>query len=727
MDLAAIGDRLSASGSTRILVSQALRGTFAAAVPFLVLRATGHPAGALFTTVAALFLSVADAGGPYRERLTVMLLVTAIAPLMLFAGMHVRGAWYLAAAVMFAIALAGGMTRILGPAGIPIGLQSGIAFVIGLYVPGGLLQSLAYMGYFVAGAAWTILLALLVWRIRPYRRIRYQAGEAFAQAAATFGLVHEGIARRDADFERRFTGQQRASRETRTEFEATLGAALGEGQAPPALVPDLIVLLHAASGLEAAAVSLAGTLASGAAAEIPEALRRRIADAVSSIRDAADGLSSALLAGTRYEGSDAAERVAALQEAARAQPHAAAVAESAAFLDTCLRHLRIAERATARLAGRSATHLTMLPPLHGPVFPNFSMHLLRANLTFRSLIFRHGLRLGLAAALGTALYLVFHIPHGIWLPLTILLVLQPHFGATLPRALHRVGGTLVGAGLAGAAVFLFGGAQPGIDAIVLVSVFFTVVFIRRRYWIAVTFITLLIILLLDLLTHHPWEEIVERIGNTLGGALIALVAGYLLWPSPERGRLPEQLAAAVDAARGYLEAAFAGLAGEAPVPAEAGRARSRAELTAANAEAALGRMLAEPRHMRRRANEAMTMLTYLQRIGRHLTRLALYAHQRPRRLESADAVRRCLDATLAAVAATLRDGGAEAGADAGPACLDLEAECRREGEAAGGAASTIAFQVSEIVDDVNNLAEACIAYRYAERDPERASAAGPAD
>lgn len=713
MDLAATWHKLTDSGTMRIRVSQALRGTFAAAVPFLVLRATGHPAGALFTTIAALFLSVADGGGPYRERLTVMLIVTTVVPLTLFLGMHVRGTWYVATALMFLVAMAGGMTRILGPAGIPVGLQTGLGFVIGLYVPGGLLESLQYVGYFVAGAAWTILLALLVWRVRPYRRLRYQAGEAFSQVAATFRLLEEGVARPGTDYESRLSAQQRANRDTFAEFRETLGTTAGQGQTPPAFIPDLIVLLHAASGLEAAAVSLTGMLGPEGPENAPEALRRHIADTVAAMRAAADGIASALLSGDRYGGGEVSAQVAALEAAAREHPDTVSITESIAFLEACLRHLQIAERATVRLAGKAPTQLAMLPPLHGPVFPNFSLHLLRANLTIRSLLFRHGIRMGLAAALGTALYLVFHIPHGIWLPLTTLLVLQPHFGATLPRALHRVGGTLVGAGVASLVVFLSAGSPGGIDAAILVSVFFTIVFIRQRYWVAVVFITLLIILLLDLLTHHPWESIVERVFNTLGGAVIALVSGYLLWPSPERRRLPEQLADAVQADRRYLAATFSGLSDAIIAAEKADAARGQAELATANVEAALGRMLAEPRHMRGRAGEAIALLTYLQRLGRHITRLAVYVESRPLHLETAAALHHCLDATLAAITVTLRDGETATIEDSGPACRDLEAESRREGEALSGEAAAIAFQVSEIVDDVNNLAEACAAYRSA--------------
>ncbi len=703
MRLSDIRLRLEASGSIRLLVSQALRGTLAAAVPFLILQQTGHSAGALFTTIAALFLSIADAGGAYRQRLTVMLLVTAIVPVMLFAGMHTRGSWYAATAVMFLVAMAGGMIRLIGLAGIPIGLQSGLGFVIGLYVPGGFAESLSYMGYFVAGALWTILLALVVWRIRPYRRLRYQVGEAFHQLAATFRLLREQLESRPDTFESELWEQQRRNQLAREELQDSLGAMFTTEQNPPAFVADLIVLLHAAAGLEAAAISLAGTLGDEPLRSLPAAAQEDLSSLLEAVGNDAFSIATALLSDTRYRaGHSAAALLARLEADLETFPATGRVTESVAFFDTCIRHLQIAERATARLAAGANKRLAMLPPLHGPVFPNFSLHQLRANLTFESLIFRHGLRVGLAAAAGTALYLLFHIPHGIWLPLTTLLILQPHLGATLPRALHRVAGTLVGAVLASLLLFLFTGT-PGIDAAILACIFFTILFIRKRYWVAVVFITPLIILLLDLLTHHPWIELVERIGNTLGGALIALLAGYILWPSPERRRLPEQMSDAIEANRRYLSAAFAMLGGSRHDSAEMMQARNHAELQTANADASLGRMLAEPRHMREASGALMTILTYLQRINRHITRLAVYAQQRPLNLEGAEAVRRCLDKTLSVIAQSLkRSAEPWSPPDIEPDWRKLEAECRR----AGGRLSAVAFQVGEIIDDVNNLTEA---------------------
>src|SRR5205085_8047808 len=91
----------------------------------------------------------------------------------------------------------------------------------------------------------------------------------------------------------------------------------------------------------------------------------------------------------------------------------------------------------------------LLPPLSTGNPRGYVLGALRAQLSLRSAIFRHALRVAVAAAAGTAIMIRFEVPHGIWLPMTTLVVLQPEFGGTLSRAFQRTAGTAAGAVIAG--------------------------------------------------------------------------------------------------------------------------------------------------------------------------------------------------------------------------------------------------------------------------------------
>ena len=70
---------------------------------------------------------------------------------------------------------------------------------------------------------------------------------------------------------------------------------------------------------------------------------------------------------------------------------------------------------------------------------------LRANLTLRSVSFRHAIRFGSALAAGVAAYWLLGLEeHGFWVPLTILFVLRPEREETFHRLALRAVGTAIG-------------------------------------------------------------------------------------------------------------------------------------------------------------------------------------------------------------------------------------------------------------------------------------------
>ncbi len=66
----------------------------------------------------------------------------------------------------------------------------------------------------------------------------------------------------------------------------------------------------------------------------------------------------------------------------------------------------------------------------------------RANWTWESVMMRHALRMAVVAAVDVVLIEVLHVPHGFWLAMTSIIVLQPYGSGTLRRGVQRVGGRL---------------------------------------------------------------------------------------------------------------------------------------------------------------------------------------------------------------------------------------------------------------------------------------------
>jgi len=187
--------------------------------------------------------------------------------------------------------------------------------------------------------------------------------------------------------------------------------------------------------------------------------------------------------------------------------------------------------------------------------PKYLLKTLPVLFNFNTFTTRYALRTAIAAGIALFIYKWFHIDHGYWLPFSVMIVTQPYFGATFKKAIDRVVGTLLG-GLAGS-VFLRVPAGLHIKEIILFITFILMVYyLRKKYAAAAFVITLNLVLLFNLeAALHPMI-IVTRALCTIGGAGLAVVAGYALLPTWDKKWLPNYLASAIDCNYTYFIATF---------------------------------------------------------------------------------------------------------------------------------------------------------------------------
>ena len=164
---------------------------------------------------------------------------------------------------------------------------------------------------------------------------------------------------------------------------------------------------------------------------------------------------------------------------------------------------------------------------------------LRDALTSRSLPARHGLRMGIAAAVAVWLSFGLDIAHGYWATITTLIVLQPYTGATMRKTLQRVGGSVLG-GVLAAALAVVARTKLAIAGIMVPFTIAAVAVLPLNYAVFVLLLTPVFVLLAE---PHPgdWELAGLRAANTLLGGVIALAAAQLLWPVHELSTYTRQL------------------------------------------------------------------------------------------------------------------------------------------------------------------------------------------
>ena len=250
-----------AASPSRIAFAWALRGTIATGLPLIALPAIGLGPLSNFVVIGALNTSMVDVGGSYRSRLTAMALNAVVSPMTLLLGNFARDNGWIAAALMFLVSFASGLIRALGPAGISLGLTVGLTFLVGIGVHHHSGSALEWAALYLAGSLWTVLLTLVFWHVRPYRRLEQEVAAVWEEAttlvatARAFVRPRPSVVRRRRQ-ERLIAKRHQSLREAVEKALSSLGYVRGQVSGPGVTMAQFLILLRAASRIGAAAVTL---------------------------------------------------------------------------------------------------------------------------------------------------------------------------------------------------------------------------------------------------------------------------------------------------------------------------------------------------------------------------------------------------------------------------------------------------------------------------------------
>lgn len=152
----------------------------------------------------------------------------------------------------------------------------------------------------------------------------------------------------------------------------------------------------------------------------------------------------------------------------------------------------------------------------------------RAAMTFRDATFRYALRRGLALGIAMGIFAATESHNVFWVMLTIFIVLQPDPASSWHKALSRSAGVMIGAVLvAGLGQFLPAEAIIGIGVVTLLG---GLVWMQRSYTVFAAGISFLVVAIFGASQNQFANWAALRILDTLIGAAIALLVGYILFP-----------------------------------------------------------------------------------------------------------------------------------------------------------------------------------------------------
>ncbi|MDV5169288.1 YccS family putative transporter [Photobacterium rosenbergii] len=251
---------------------------------------------------------------------------------------------------------------------------------------------------------------------------------------------------------------------------------------------------------------------------------------------------------------------------------------------------------------------------------------IRVQLDPSSMLFRHALRMAIALTVGYGIILGLDLERGYWILLTTLFVCQPNYSATRQRLKQRVIGTLAGLLIGMPLLYLFPGQEGQLVLMVFTGVMFFA-FRTANYGVATMFITLLVLFCFNQL-GEGFAVILPRLGDTLLGCLLAVLAVSFILPDWQARRLHKVMATAVETNRDYL----AQIIGQYRIGKKDSLnyriARRDAHNTDAQLSTAISNMLLEPGRYRMATDESFrfltlnhAMLSYISALGAHRTQL----------------------------------------------------------------------------------------------------------
>jgi uncharacterized membrane protein YccC len=636
--LALMGMMGSMGAPSKSSVATGVRTTAAVMVPLVIGQIAGDVAFAMIVGIGGLNVSLADIGGPYRMKAITMGVATISLAAAAFLGTVVGQSLWLSLPLMFLLASAAGLAGLYGNAAAKVSFLSLILFVLMVGMPAETAEGAERGMALVGGGLWAMVLSLWLWPLHPYQPIRESVAACYRALSTFIGAACQSRAgRHDAE-----AGWSESVTQERSAVLDAIAQARGmidgmrvsrAGMSPTG--QELLVLLRSASAIFDATIALAETLEGRSRHSPYVRMRAEVEATVQQLAAAATELATAIMqahGGVDLRALDQATAAVDDKLTGRQQVSQTSTQDCAEVSDlhSIARALQIVTRqvhgAVDILARVDHPPMTAPPSWVGrqtrPARLGAITSRLQDNLTFRSLTFRHALRLGVTATAATALPPLLSLPHGAWVALTAMVILKPNFGGTYQQAKQRVVGTVIGS-VVGA---ILAGAINGLFVLDLLLVLFGVLafsVIARNYGFGVLFLTPFIVLLLDTVQPGDWEVAAIRSLDTIIGGLLALLAGYLLWPSWERERLPEQLARTIAANRDYFLGVIAGYRGQ---PGDSGTLRSarrQAQLENANAAAAFQRLMSEPDVQRGPIGWTYALVTHNQRFYDGVTTLAV--------------------------------------------------------------------------------------------------------
>jgi len=605
---------------------RAARVAVGVVVPLGLGWVSGHIQYGAYAALGALPAGVTSFQGETRSRVIVVVLASLGMAVSTFIGATTAAAWpWMLVPVVAIWGFFTGLSACLGPAPNIAVLQWSIALLIAVGLPSGPREAAVRAGLVLAGGLLQAALVAASWALRPGATERMALATSYRALAGYATDLAAG----------------RSDPPPPTAFPASTTLEDPNPLLPMAVRLVLLNLLEEAERIRASLAALAD-LAKDDGTAVANQLRPLMADAASALN-----LVVAVLSAER------AQRPALV----RALSHAVdklTVAGGAPWRwagEALLGQLRAVARIVAIVDSRAnradQASAAIAPPIdHGLGGIRAAISTLRANAGATGEAGRHALRLAAIATLSEVMVQTTGLYQGRWVTLTIFLVLKPDYASTMFRGVQRAAGTVMGAGI-GVVAGLAHIGQAGWITVASLSVAAAYALFDVSYLLFSVFLTIFVVMLLDLLGMPAIATAEARLLDTAIGATLALTA-YFIWPTWLGATAQEKFARLLEAHGEYTAALLRELARPGGVGATQLRLfQVTARRARSETEAATARLSDEPSHPPLTPGLARLLIATVARLAHAelaLHALALSTHRPASRAAASDEIDERIDA-----------------------------------------------------------------------------------
>jgi len=559
-----------------------IRAALAICLPLGIAFAAGKTSIGLLPAMGGLLGSLTDRGGSYLNRVKRVSAVGVFGGAVgLAVGSAIHGRGWIAVIALVVIAGVSAVLSTIGDIGSQVGLQLLVYASLGIGPFGALRPVWHTAAGFLVGVVWALVLILPGWLLAPHGQDqRYVAAvyQALAGQLAAIGT--------DAG-----TGARQAvTAAVNTAYDELLSArAVAAGRNRTTM--RLIAALNASNQMSQAATTL-GVAGNRPPPMVIETVRR---------------LAEAIRTGSQPP---------MIPPVWDTSPGALALRDAMAGLARVLaRDWTPGDRTRAALAVEA-------PPAAAgsarDVVVDRVLRVVGGGQVSRTFLVRLMACMGVAGLVSEVLPL----QRSYWVPLTVAIVLKPDYGSVFARALQRGIGTIVGAVLGAVLLAAVHGAWLLVPFGVLAAL---LPYGRNRnYGLLATFLTPLVVVLVDLLKPTGWRLAGDRLVDTLIGCAIVLVIGFAPWPMAWYAQLPGKFGQAALDVCGYMREALGASAPSGSPVAAARSRRLRATYRAlGDLRAEFQRTMSEPPSVSRGATAWWPALVGLEQVLDAVTAVSL--------------------------------------------------------------------------------------------------------